>query len=661
MHGFSGLRRHRRGLLSVLTSVASAGAVLALPASAPAAIRPARKRVVRAAAATTHTIVEAGTELGGVYAGRENGAQLRGQIQPATVGAPSVTTLEALPITPTAAVLALAVNPDGEETSFRIEIGRASSQWCATEGSSGSAEYTGALHTIEAREDKLYLVLIELGGLTSGVEYCYEGEAENATASEYGAQVAFTSGAPTPETESVSAIEASAATIDGEVDPASQTTYYDVEYGRASSSWCSSEGESGSPEGSTSPVQLTAADEEFHSVSVRLEGLQSNTEYCAALAAYNNSGSTEGEQVTFTTSRAPRAKALKAFATGRTTATFEGEIDPEEQATSYEVEYAPSGARWCMSGGAYGSRSVGTPTALGFTDSSYHAVTVQLSGLHPEMGYCADLVAIGSSGTVSSGQLSFATPLPPLVIVTIEGSGSGTVSGGEISCPGSCVQLGEAGTNVVLTAVPATGSTFTGWSNACTGAGACEATFSETHNVNVVATFARSVPATEGGGTQGEASQGGGSSGKERGHAGGGAMSSPTCRILDVGKKVGLVRRGSGKAHRGKRRRRGKKDVVGQVRSVVSCDQGANVRVAGKLVVARRRRGHGRHRVVFRLAAAKVHVRAGANRRVVLRIPSRALRAMRGNASAQLTVRLGAGNSNGHAGPVVAHTKLEIR
>jgi alpha-tubulin suppressor-like RCC1 family protein len=79
--------------------------------------------------------------------------------------------------------------------------------------------------------------------------------------------------------------------------------------------------------------------------------------------------------------------------------------------------------------------------------------------------------------------------------VTIDSNadtGSGTVSsspGGIDKCAASCSASYESGTPVTLTASPATGSVFTGWSGSgCAGTGACPVIMSEARSVT--ATFA---------------------------------------------------------------------------------------------------------------------------------------------------------------------------
>ena len=65
------------------------------------------------------------------------------------------------------------------------------------------------------------------------------------------------------------------------------------------------------------------------------------------------------------------------------------------------------------------------------------------------------------------------TPSHTLTI-QISGTGSGTV----ICDGGACAASYSEGTKVTLAAIPASGSTFTGWSGACSGTGSCEVTIS---------------------------------------------------------------------------------------------------------------------------------------------------------------------------------------
>ena len=79
-----------------------------------------------------------------------------------------------------------------------------------------------------------------------------------------------------------------------------------------------------------------------------------------------------------------------------------------------------------------------------------------------------------------------AAPVGLLSIAKV-GSGSGTVtrSGGSLNCGSTCTESLTPGSIVTLTATPAAGSTFVGWSgNACSGAGSCSFTINANTTVN---------------------------------------------------------------------------------------------------------------------------------------------------------------------------------
>jgi hypothetical protein len=61
-----------------------------------------------------------------------------------------------------------------------------------------------------------------------------------------------------------------------------------------------------------------------------------------------------------------------------------------------------------------------------------------------------------------------------------------------ISCGATCSASFASGTAVTLTAAAASGSTFTGWSGACSGTGACTVTMSAAQSVT--ATFGGTPP-----------------------------------------------------------------------------------------------------------------------------------------------------------------------
>ena len=139
-----------------------------------------------------------------------------------------------------------------------------------------------------------------------------------------------------------------------------------------------------------------------------------------------------------------------------------------------------------LSGGIWTPAVVGNPSDV--QDESLTAVSCV-----PD----ASCWAVGTATKTDGGTHPFAVEQPaPAVVdapnysVTVEGAGTGTgvVTGGAISCPGTCEQNYPAGSQVTLSATPSAGSEFAGWSGGeCAGTDTC--TFLVTANTTVTATF----------------------------------------------------------------------------------------------------------------------------------------------------------------------------
>jgi hypothetical protein len=107
----------------------------------------------------------------------------------------------------------------------------------------------------------------------------------------------------------------------------------------------------------------------------------------------------------------------------------------------------------------------------------------------------SDCAEDGLSGDASSGANYLATTFHPcvgvlpgigqLLSVARAGTGTGGVTSDPpgISCGSTCSYAFADGTSVTLTASPASGSTFSGWSGACTGTGTCTVTMGQPRSV----------------------------------------------------------------------------------------------------------------------------------------------------------------------------------
>jgi hypothetical protein len=96
--------------------------------------------------------------------------------------------------------------------------------------------------------------------------------------------------------------------------------------------------------------------------------------------------------------------------------------------------------------------------------------------------------AVGAGGqSADSNAVTPAAPAVPRFTLTVSklGSGSGTVTSsvGAINCGVVCTGDFDPGTSVTLAATAASGSTFTGWSGACTGSASCTVTMDASKGV----------------------------------------------------------------------------------------------------------------------------------------------------------------------------------
>ena len=101
---------------------------------------------------------------------------------------------------------------------------------------------------------------------------------------------------------------------------------------------------------------------------------------------------------------------------------------------------------------------------------------------------------VGSNAHDADWGVGSGGPVSQLLTVNVTGSGIVTSNPAGIRCGSDCTEFYSAGTVVTLTARAGRGTTFTGWSGACTGSGNCTVTMDA----------ARTVTASFGGGGGGE-------------------------------------------------------------------------------------------------------------------------------------------------------------
>ncbi len=209
------------------------------------------------------------------------------------VAVPAVTTGLASNVTLTSAMVGGEVDPEGVQvTSCRFEYGittgYGSTAACVpSEVGSGSVPVP---------------VAAELHGLQSGVVYHYRLIAANASISGepvLGGDRTFATGAMI-ESESVSEVTASSATLLAQVNPEAAATTYHFEYG-TSASYGTSAPVADASIGAGSVVQLA---------SQHVQGLEPNTTYHFRVVASNEHGTVDGGDQAFTTQRSGVALSL---------------------------------------------------------------------------------------------------------------------------------------------------------------------------------------------------------------------------------------------------------------------------------------------------------------------------------------------------------------
>lgn len=215
--------------------------------------------------------------------------------------------------------------------------------------------------------------------------------------------------------------------------------------------------------------------------------------------------------------------------------------------------------------------------------------------------------------------------------VEVDGTGQGIVTGGGINCPGTCSAQETPQSSATLSATPAPGSSFIGWSGACTGTGTC--TVALPYDQNVIATFGPGGSTAATGGTPSAAGS----------PTAAGTATAAKCTLKAVSNKVLLAAR-KGRAKKGA-------PVIkpGTVTLTVKCTQAGKVKLTGTLTqLIGAKPKHGRQKSkTYRLGPASGSVTAGRALRLTLRLPAAAVSALGKGAkeSAAFTVVLGSGRA----------------
>jgi hypothetical protein len=257
----------------------------------------------------------------------------------------------------------------------------------------------------------------------------------------------------------------------------------------------------------------------------------------------------------------------------------------------------------------YAGGTVVTLTALPSAGSTF---TGWSGGGCTGTGTC--VVTMSSDQSVTATFTASAPPPQQTLTVSLAGTGSGAVhsSSTVISCPGTCSGGFAQGTVVTLTATPASGSTFTGWSGGgCSGTGTCMVTMGA--NQGVTASFKAVASPTR----------------------------SPSCTLTTQGARVYVA------ATHGKHPK--KHPPFGVLKLAVRCDQTAAVTLTGRITaVIKLKRGKKRTQTMaFTISAVGGTATAGETLTMTVRLPKAALAALERGARESVLFALRATNANG--------------
>src|SRR5690348_5105862 len=199
----------------------------------------------------------------------------------ASAAAPTAVTGSVTAVGATTATVNGTVNPGGVATTWYVEYGTSTtygSQTAPTSAGSGTADKA---------------VSVSLSSLAQGTTYHYRVVATSSAGTALGGDGIFTTlAAPGAVTGSASSVNASSAKLNGSVDPNGQATTWFFEYGTTTGY------------GSQTTSKSAGSGTSSTNVSAGISGLQAGQVYHFRLVATSTAGTTNGADVTFTTSSA---------------------------------------------------------------------------------------------------------------------------------------------------------------------------------------------------------------------------------------------------------------------------------------------------------------------------------------------------------------------
>jgi hypothetical protein len=311
----------------------------------------------------------------------------------AAATAPTATTGPVTSVAATTAGVSGTVNPNGSATSWYVEYGTSTSYGSKTSAANAGSGTSGTA------------VTALLTGLKPGTSYHYRVVATSSAGAAHGADgLLTTAAAPQVVTGAASSVTASAATLNGTVNPSSRSTTWYFELGTSTSY------------GTKTPPASAGSGTTTVPVSAPIAGLRAGRTYHFRLVATSDAGTTRGADRTFLAAAAPVVETRPASSVKDSTATLHGTVNPNGQSTSAYFEYGTSTS--------YGSKTAakGVGSGTGAT-----TVSISISGLAAGTTYHVRLVAANATGTSTGADQTFGTTGAPAVRTS---PATGTTSSG---------------------------------------------------------------------------------------------------------------------------------------------------------------------------------------------------------------------------------------
>ena len=294
--------------------------------------------------------------------------------------APSATTGAATGVSNAGATLNGIVNAKGSSTTVTFEYGTDAGY--GTTVTADQSPVTGSTDTAVSKT---------IGGLAPDTTYHYRVVGVNADGTTNGVDITFTTlpDAPSATTGVATAVSSSSATLNGVVNAKGSSTTVTFEYGTDA-------GYGTTVTADQSPVTGNAN----NAVSKAVSGLAPNTTYHYRVVGVNVVGTTNGVDITFTTSSdAPSATTGAATGVSNAGATLNGVVNAKGSSTTVTFEYGTDTS--------YGTTVTADQSPV--TGSTDTAVSKTIGGLAPDTTYHYRVVVVNAVGTTNGVDITFTT------------------------------------------------------------------------------------------------------------------------------------------------------------------------------------------------------------------------------------------------------------